>query len=141
MVLVVLFMIPRFTDPNRGIAEVWAKEGVGCLPNGHGNLSQHFHPIVQISVNGLSEPIPANVGLARDCMAEVHTHDASGVIHIESATAGKVFYLKNFFTVYGQSLERPGYSVKVSISGKDIANPADLVFKDKDVIMIDYSAQ
>lgn len=52
--------------------------------------TQHIHVHVSIYIDGTHTPVPANVGVPLDtignpiCFYWLHTHDASGVIHIES---------------------------------------------------------
>ena len=48
-------------------------------------LDFHYHAHLSIFVNGSSYLIPAGVGIKLpDCIYWLHTHDTSGLIHIES---------------------------------------------------------
>jgi hypothetical protein len=69
----------------------------------------HIHAHLSISIDGKSVPIPADVGLASDgsCLYWLHTHDSSGVIHIE-APAGTSFTLKNFLDIWKSQMGYPG---------------------------------
>lgn len=72
----------------------------------------HFHVHVAIYINGKRTPIPADVGIAPDgsCSYWLHTHDESGVIHIETP-AGVAVTLGNFLAIWEQQfrqLEYPG---------------------------------
>jgi hypothetical protein len=139
-VLLALFIIPRFTDPNRGLVSAWNSAGITCM-GGHSRAIQHFHPHVTIIVDGLEENIPANVGLVSNCMAEIHTHDTSGTVHVEAPIGDKQFYLRDFFTVYGQALERPGYAVSMRVDGKPSSELDNLLLKDEQKIELIYTRQ
>src|SRR3989344_1791290 len=101
IVLVVLFALPRLGDSNRETVKRWKESGVNCLSN-HANAALHIHPELKIIVDGREAIVPANIGIVRTCMAEIHTHDATGTIHIESVLSGKTFTLAQFFTVWGE---------------------------------------
>ena len=140
LVLLALFMIPKFTDPTRGFASAWAEAGVGCLAGGHSRTAQHFHPKLAIGVDGLQESIPANVGVLRTCMAEVHTHDASGTLHVEAIAADKITHLKDFFTVWGKTISRDGYSLVMTVDGKPNFELGELILKDGQQIVLEYKS-
>ncbi|MEX2412013.1 MAG: hypothetical protein WD607_11730 [Candidatus Paceibacterota bacterium] len=133
-----LLVIPQLTDPHKEIKAYWAENGVECLSQGHANLAQHIHPHLEIIIDGEEEPVSANIGLVSTCMAEIHTHDTRGEIHIESVDANKEFTLQNFFTVWGKNLEREGYSLNVLVEGESIDNPQDLILEDLQQIEINY---
>jgi hypothetical protein len=57
----------------------------------------HFHAHVDIYVNGQPVTVPANIGIAaEDAISSMHTHDNTGIIHIESPSA-RTFTLGQFF--------------------------------------------
>lgn len=64
--------------------------------------SSHFHPHLEIYVEGKRVTIPANIGIDPDQppmqMAGLHTHDASGTIHDEGMASSR---LGQFFAVWG----------------------------------------
>ncbi len=70
----------------------------------------HFHVHVTIYINGKRTPIPADVGIAPDgsCSYWLHTHDESGVIHIETP-AGVAVTLGNFLDIWEQQFRQSGY--------------------------------
>ena len=139
VVLIVLFAMPRFMDPKNGLANVWKNAGVECLSMGHSNIAQHFHPHLTITVDGVNEEIPANVGITNNCMAEVHMHDLSGTIHVETIEADKIVHLKNFLTVYGKPINRDGYDVSMTVDGKPNKELDNLVLADKQQIILNYA--
>lgn len=70
--------------------------GVSCLVT----EDYHVHAHLSIFKNGQALAIPANIGLT-GCAYELHTHDKSGIIHVETA-AYHLLTLGQFFAVWGQ---------------------------------------
>jgi len=65
----------------------------------------HIHQHLDIYVNGKHEPVPAGIGIYDgQFLTELHTHDASGVMHVESPTK-RDFNLGEFFGVWGVRLD------------------------------------
>jgi len=60
----------------------------------------HIHAHLDVFVDGAPVTVPADVGITAATHAPLHTHDASGVIHVESAVA-RTFTLGEFFDVWG----------------------------------------
>jgi hypothetical protein len=62
----------------------------------------HFHAHLDLYVNGQAVEVPQNIGIneAEGFLTSVHTHDRTGIIHIESPTEG-TFTLGEFFDVWG----------------------------------------
>lgn len=70
----------------------------------------HVHSHLSIFLNGDQLIVPDHIGLPKksdgtECTYPVHTHDASGEIHVEAAAAG-TFTLGNFYHFWGQPLDR-----------------------------------
>jgi hypothetical protein len=64
----------------------------------------HIHQHLDIFVNGKHEPVPQGVGIYDgQFLTELHTHDATGIMHVESPVA-KHFDLGQFFGVWGVRL-------------------------------------
>lgn len=63
----------------------------------------HHHQHLDIYVNGKTVPIPPNIGLSYEAEVPTHTHDATGVIHIEASDANFKPTLGVFFDVWGVS--------------------------------------
>jgi hypothetical protein len=61
--------------------------------------AKHFHAHLDVLVNGQNVPVPANLGVAAagNAMAELHTHDATGMLHIEAPTPNKSYTLGQVF--------------------------------------------
>ncbi len=77
----------------------------------------HLHDQLQIFVHGLPAPVPKDVGIGPAASASLHTHDATGVIHAESATSTQ-FTLGQFFDVWGVRLT-PTCIGGYCVSGQD----------------------
>jgi hypothetical protein len=61
----------------------------------------HIHQHLDIFVNGKKEPVPASIGIYDgQFLTELHTHDASGIMHVESPTK-RTFDLAQFIGVWG----------------------------------------
>jgi len=60
----------------------------------------HHHDLLQIYVHGESIPVPPDIGLTSSAGAPMHTHDATGVMHLESNQPFD-FTLGDFFDVWG----------------------------------------
>jgi len=58
----------------------------------------HFHAHLDIVVDGQQVAVPAEVGIAgQGAISSMHTHDSTGIIHIEAPSAA-TFTLGQFFT-------------------------------------------
>ena len=68
-------------------------------------LEVHYHAHLDIIVRGKKVPVPANIGIdtRQGKITALHTHDTSGVIHIESERDAP-FYLGQLFAEWGQAL-------------------------------------
>jgi hypothetical protein len=64
----------------------------------------HIHQHLDLYVAGKRVTIPADIGIAQTAsgilFSPIHTHDTSGIIHVESPTVGP-FTLGEFFDVWG----------------------------------------
>lgn len=84
-------------------AEGQTVDGTQCL--GSEQLAFHVHSHVDVFVNGRRVAIPANVGILGKCLYWLHTHDPTGVLHIESPEQRK-FTLGTFFDIWGAPLSK-----------------------------------
>lgn len=139
-VTVLLFVARSASEPQEVTGRYWPGTDIACLIFGHQNLAMHIHPELTITVDGTPETIPANIGLTQGCMAEVHTHDATGQIHIESVTEGNTFTLLDFFTVWGTRIDREGYTYRVFANGGSV-DPATYTLKDFDRVQLQYTSE
>lgn len=80
-------------------------DGIGCDP-GEG-AGYHIHAYLTIVVRGHRHHPPAGVGIHPEhlCLYWLHTHDNSGIIHVEAPRTVHTS-LGQFFAVWGQPLSR-----------------------------------
>lgn len=113
-----------------------------------GNEKFHRHQLLHIYNEGILVPVAANIGVdaRQDVETALHTHDQSGVVHME---ASKPFAatLGDLFTVWGVALgpdrigglkasdERP---LRVYVNGRPVADPAAHALRKNDNIVIAY---
>jgi hypothetical protein len=106
-------------NPQKGLFEDTNAGGTGQPVDGipcesSEGVVLHIHSDLALFVHGKEVQIPAYIGMAPTpqggCLYWIHTHDASGVIHIEagslSAPDGGPFTLGMFFNIWGQPLSR-----------------------------------
>ena len=109
----------------------------------------HIHQHLDIFVNGKPVTVPAAIGINMDArfISQLHTHDVSGVIHVESDQV-RDFTLGQFFDVWGLRFTKDcigGYCAKgndklqVFSAGKPITgDPRSLVLSSHQVIAVVY---
>lgn len=51
--------------------------------------------------------LPPNIGIAHECIKEIHTHNADGFLHIETVDPPKTFTLKDLMEFIDQVLATP----------------------------------
>lgn len=92
-----------------------AVDGIACQTNEQ--LAYHIHAHVSIYINGKLSQIPQYVGIASDgsCFYWLHTHDTTGVIHIESPTQ-KNYTLGNFFDEWSQRFSSLSYPSELDLT-------------------------
>ncbi len=91
----------------------------------------HYHAHLAILYHGTPVPIPALVGIPNQgqCLYWLHTHDTTGVIHVEapSSASKRTFTLGEFFQVWRQPLNSKrvasldvgkGEQLKIWVDGK-----------------------
>lgn len=109
----------------------------------------HLHSHLQILYKGNPASAPANIGSTATCLYWLHTHDDSGIIHVEAPKeeAKREFTLGDFFTVWHQPLSRqqvatfevaPGEQMKVWVDGQAYTgDPAKIPLKSHAKIVIE----
>lgn len=126
--------------PGRTIA------GIGC--NYGEQTTYHVHAHLTMLNAGKQVALPAFIGFNydHDCLYWTHTHDASGIIHVE---APNTIYPKlgGVFDVWGKPLSRsrmgtvsvkPGQSMKVYVNQKPYSgNPRNIVLSQHTDITIE----
>ena len=85
-------------------------DGIPCETVEHTEATaKHIHIHLDIFLKGAPVNLPANEGIsqANQCLYWIHTHDASGVIHVEAPAraASRQFTLGDAFDVWGLKLD------------------------------------
>jgi hypothetical protein len=109
----------------------------------------HIHQHLDLFVGGRHVTVPANIGIDQPAafLATLHTHDTSGVLHVESPTAS-TFSLGQFFAVWGVQLDRrcigglcagAGRQLRAWVNGKPVdADPTRIVLDAHQEIVLAY---
>jgi hypothetical protein len=144
------------------LAPVWSgltgQQTDGVSSNQIEQLAYHIHAHLAIYINGAAKTVPYGVGIVQpwttvqtangpfvdsgSAFYYLHTHDGTGIIHIESPTQ-TVYDLGQFFAEWHQSLSttRIGAyqgAVTTYLNGAKYAgNPAGIPLKAHDVIQLD----
>jgi len=83
-----------------------AVDNVQC--NASEQLTYHVHAHLSLYINGKAVPVSQYVGITNACFYWLHTHDTSGVIHIE-APQQTTFTLGNFLHLWKQQFSQLQY--------------------------------
>ncbi|TAM75011.1 hypothetical protein EPN44_09795 [bacterium] len=72
-------------------------------------LAKHQHAHLTLFFDGVQAALPKFVGIVmkpqnQGCIYWLHTHDATGLIHIESPDPNGTYTLGQFFAIWGQEL-------------------------------------
>ncbi len=106
----------------------------------------HIHEHLDLIINGNAVPIPAEIGIGTNFISPMHTHDITGVLHIESPVQ-KDFTLGQFFKEWGVAFDDThidsytadaSHQLIVAVNGKPITNVANYVLQAHDEIEIWY---
>jgi hypothetical protein len=119
---------------------------IGIPPGGKETF--HIHAMLHIYVNGLLSPVPKNIGIdaARHVESSMHTHDSTGVIHMEAPHPFE-YTLGDFFSVWGVKLGPDqvgglkglgGDHLHFLLNGRTLRNPAAYVLRKGDSVVIGY---
>ncbi|MEI6511152.1 MAG: hypothetical protein WCO25_03865 [Candidatus Uhrbacteria bacterium] len=99
----------------------------------------HIHPFLTVFVNDVRVPILPGVGIEEGkCMHPIHTHDATGKIHVESPKPAN-FTLGDFFLVWGKKFDELGTLEKMTVNGTDSTEGENLILIDHDKIVLRYT--
>jgi hypothetical protein len=104
-------------------------DGIRCDKKEH--FVSHIHVHLDIFINGEELVIPSNIGIIPDnCIYWMHTHDDTGVIHIESPE-NRTFTLGQFFHIWGETFsnnqifDNNNNTLNVYVNGKKVDSKAD----------------
>jgi hypothetical protein len=113
---------------------------VKAQSDGMDPLAMHIHPSLSLFVNGTSVIVPAQIGIDptmwkdhsldefgmqsmpemnMSAMSPLHTHDDSGVIHVES-TIDRDYTLLDFMNIWGLDLN--GKVLRMTVDDRTVSN-------------------
>jgi len=112
------------------------------------DIGYHVHAQLNVYINGKQTPVPANLGIDPQgrFISPIHTHDTSGVVHMES-TKAYPFTLGEFINIWGVYFtdnQLGGYKagngnvLQLWIDNKQIADPVSYRMKPHDVMILGY---
>jgi len=129
-------------------ADVPARAARAGLDLGPMGMAEHYHPQLQIIINGDEVQVAPGIGVDPNtgAMSAVHTHEGDGTIHIEASKAGEAFTLGQVFTQWGVTLTntqvggvraKPGQKVAVTFNGVRVTgDPLKLRLAHKQKIVV-----
>lgn len=130
----------------------WSKSLQESDPNVISTRGVHWHPQIEIYVQGEKQEIPANIGIGMQYastptfdqnmrMTAMHTHEPDGTIHLEfpARVMREDTKLKNFFAIWGKDMMSDfGTLAKMTVNGEENAELGEYEMKDGDKIELRY---
>ena len=126
-------------------------DGIQCNPSEKFVLHNHVH--IDIFINGQRYIVPSQVGIIPErCLYWLHTHDDSGIIHVESPVA-KNYTLGQFFDIWNKKFNNSqifdnvangknnNNTLSVYVNGQKVssgANYRDIKLNEHDQIVVVY---
>jgi hypothetical protein len=113
------------------------------------DIGYHVHANLRVYVNGKQTVVPANLGIDPQgrFISPIHTHDTSGVVHMESEKFYP-FTLGEFINIWGVLFTQNqlgaykagdgGNVLQLWVNGKQVANPVTYKMKAHDVMILGY---
>ncbi|MFL6138885.1 MAG: hypothetical protein ACJ74O_13955 [Frankiaceae bacterium] len=150
--------LPKVSATGREVGPPWpapahplaAAREAGLRSNQMEGTVVHYHAHLDILVNGKPATVPGNLGIdtTQGQLAEVHTHDATGVIHIEAPDKGHRYVLGQVFAEWDVRLDAThlgglvagdGKALRAYVNGKQVSgNPARIELKPHEEIALVY---
>jgi len=118
-------------------------------------IIMHIHPQLSLILNNTSSTVPAQIGIdpslwkdhsldefgmqsmpemKMSAMAPLHTHDDSGIVHVES-TVYRNYTLEEFLNIWGLNLD--GKIVKMTLNGKPLPDFRDHILSNGEQIKLE----
>lgn len=116
------------TDPKARLALA----GLPSVEDAH-QAAYHIHAGLRIYYQGQPVAVPAGIGLDKygTPVSPIHTHRASGVVHVEFPEA-RPFRWGQFFALWGVPLGK----ATVYVNGEPVADLATLLFADRQQVVV-----
>jgi hypothetical protein len=122
-------------------------DAAGLVIDDEEHLDFHEHSLLKVTLDGEAVQVPANIGVGESTISELHTHDASGTLHLESASEIS-FTLGNFFDTWNVGLSEtcvgdyctPEQTVTFTVDGKPYTgDPREIELRDEVLVEIDIT--
>jgi hypothetical protein len=108
----------------------------------------HIHAFLSVFINGRQIPIPTNLGIDPKLrfLSPIHTHDSTGIIHMEAARPYP-FTLGLLFTIWGVRFsdseigpyrDAGARALAVFVNGRPVCDPVHDVVRRRDSIVVGY---
>ena len=105
----------------------------------------HIHPRLNLTVDGSPVTLPSQIGIDSSLwkdhsldqygtpgFAPLHTHDSSGIIHVESII-NRTYTLGEFLRIWG-GLDTTGKTVRATVNGQPVSNFSNIILRDGEQI-------
>ena len=112
----------------------------------------HIHPHLAVTVDGPPVTVQSQIGIdpslwknhtldqyGMQGMAPLHTHDASGTIHVES-NAYRDYTLGDFLNIWGQ-FDTNSKTIKATVDGKPVSDYKDIILSDGEQINLNVGSK
>jgi len=106
-----------------------------CI-GGEGGQLYHWHTQLNIFSGATKIVIPASIGLSAFCIEPTHTHDTTGLIHIES-DVNRLYSIGDFFGVWGKPFGSP---TQMLVNGSPVTPSATVTLNDRESIELHYDS-
>lgn len=106
----------------------------------------HIHAHLTVIIDGQEQTVPKNTGITATCMHSLHTHDDTGIIHIESPVKHD-FTLAGFFHIWNTSFSATEIfdhtvsadkQLKLFVDGQEVTTAEKTVMEDRKSYVIMY---
>jgi hypothetical protein len=122
------------------------------------NMLMHNHVSLNVTIGGKPIIVPSDIGITQaglfadpslfadhsldkygmEGMSPLHTHDSSGLIHIESNTV-RTYTLGEFLGIW-KGVNTEGKNVIASVEGKPVSDFRNIPLNDKTKIVLDITS-
>lgn len=122
------------------------------------NMLMHNHVSLNVTIGGKPIIVPSDIGITQtglfadpslfadhsldkygmEGMSPLHTHDSSGLIHIESNTV-RTYTLGEFLGIW-KGVNTEGKNVIASVDGKPVSDFRNIPLNDKTKIVLDITS-
>jgi hypothetical protein len=108
----------------------------------------HYHAHLDVIINGEAVTVASQIGIAKTTISPMHTHDKSGVVHIEAEEDAE-FTTQQFFTEWEVALTKDcvgdfcaddDHQLLGFVNGEQVDDPSAIVFTRHDEVVIWYGS-